>query len=138
MECKQTRNMTKLLNSPNTPHEIPIPLNIIVYLIKASISHHQMKLIKKRVENFLTKLCYYSPALRGTCRSLTMGKWRPVTSLFSTSFLLFSHEVHVCPYGPRKTKGNDESKVCNRPFQLKQMQNLDSPTQATENCTATN
>jgi len=76
--------MTKLLNSPNTLHEIPISLNTIVYLIKASISHDQMKLIKKRAENFLTKLCYYSQAaaLQGPCRSLTMGERRSVTSLF--------------------------------------------------------
>lgn len=67
-----------------------------------------------------------------------MGKWRSATSLFPPSFPLFSHEVHVCPYGPRKTKVNDESKVCNRTFQLEQMQNLDCPRQATGNCTATN
>lgn len=131
--------MSKLLNSPHTLHETPIPLNIVVHLIVASISHDQIKLIKRWVENFLTKLCYYSPAaaLQGTCRLLTMGKRRPVTFLLPTSFLRFSHEVKVCPYGPRKTRGM-MSKVCDSPCQLEQMQNLDSPRQVTDNCTATN
>lgn len=103
-----------------------------MYFIKGSISHGQKKLIKTIVENFLTKLFYYLPAaaLQYTCTS--------VTSLFPTSFLLFSHEVHGCLYGLRNKKGNDESKIYNRPFHLQEIQNLDSLRQATENYTATN
>lgn len=123
--------MSKLLNSPSIPQEILIQLNLVVYFIKACISYGQKKFIKTVVENFLTKLFCYSPAavLQYTCSS--------VTSLFPTSFLLFSDEVHGCPYRPRKKKGNDESKIYNRPF-LQEILNLHPPTQATENCIATN
>lgn len=48
--------MSKLLNSPNIPQEIAIPLNLVLFFIKASISHGQKKFIKTMVQNFLTKL----------------------------------------------------------------------------------
>lgn len=81
---------------------------------------------------FWPSFFYYSPAavLQYTCRS--------VTSLLPTSFLLFGHEAHGCPHGPKKKKENDESKIHNRQFHLQEIQNLDSPRQSTENCTAIN
>lgn len=118
--------MSKLLKSPNIPQEIPILLNLVVYFIKASVSYgqwwrtfwpsflitHQQQLCNTLVHQSLS--CLPHPSCSSLMRYMDV------------------------PMDQDRKKGNDESKIYNRPSHLQETQNLDSPTQATEKCTATN
>lgn len=114
--------MSKWLNCPNIPQEIPIPLNLVVYFIKASISHSQKKFIKWCRTFWPSFFITHQQQFSNPLVDQSLPSFPPLS--------LFSHEVHGWHCGPRK--------IDNRPFHLQEIQNLDSPRQATENCTAIN